>query len=240
MPFLFSVPSQFQSTLPRGSDSYQPSQLLLESDFNPRSLAGATISGAGGHMITAISIHAPSRERPTFGKANLLRFVDFNPRSLAGATAFAMQQQRRRKFQSTLPRGSDLLRLCISRFNSYFNPRSLAGATTKSTLSALMTAFQSTLPRGSDHVMPGDDERAAISIHAPSRERPISSIHFCTISVFQSTLPRGSDPFVMVYEKWSAPFQSTLPRGSDDSGYLVPIFVDISIHAPSRERPITD
>ena len=32
-------------------------------------------------------------------------------------------------------------------------------------------------------------------------------------------------------------FQSTLPRGSDfNEGQLIPYFVDISIHAPSRER----
>ena len=58
------------------------------------------------------------------------------------------------------------------RINSYFNPRSLAGAT---------------------HVMPGDDERAAISIHAPSRERQCTIHCKCIAWKFQSTLPRGSD-----------------------------------------------
>ena len=120
--------------------------------FNPRSLAGATIKFA----------------KIIQGK------IYFNPRSLAGAT-ISQQNSRpssrisihapsrerldfRRKpikiiiFQSTLPRGSDdgvsSWDMCAPRD---FNPRSLAGATDK--------VF-------------GYQERYAISIHAPSRERP--------------------------------------------------------------------
>ena len=58
------------------------------------------------------------------------------------------------------------------------------------------------------------DLPAAISIQAPSRELRLKKLKLILL----------------------LKFQSTLPRGSDDSGYLVPIFVDISIHAPSRER----
>ena len=97
----------FQSTLPRGSDIvmsekeltdliisiHAPSRerppsassLPLPADFNPRSLAGATIT---------------LRQAKT-GAEN------FNPRSLAGATIKIQKKLKLIIFQSTLPRGSD-------------------------------------------------------------------------------------------------------------------------------------
>ena len=39
-------------------------------------------------------------------------------------------------------------------------------------LAHMLQGFQSTLPRGSDDGVFGYQERYAISIHAPSRERP--------------------------------------------------------------------
>ena len=118
----------FQSTLPRGSDRpvswlplgqsisiHAPSRERhyflglggMGANFNPRSLAGATSQG--------------------FSPSAGLR--DFNPRSLAGATALLIVVPARNEFQSTLPRGSDLLR----------SINSISAST-----------FQSTLPRGSD------------------------------------------------------------------------------------------
>ena len=165
--------SVFQSTLPRGSDAatrlsnslppsisiHAPSRerlstawlMLTSSNFNPRSLAGATgIDIAAGDM-DFISIHAPSRERLRYGKLPNVAL----------------------KFQSTLPRGSDFylpvicfLPDCISIHapsrerrltgalllqDVYFNPRSLAGATRQVLFQRHpVTRFQSTLPRGSD------------------------------------------------------------------------------------------
>ena len=55
--------TKFQSTLPRGSDGTIRSKLSSSSDFNPRSLAGATTLDAPVLLDTLISIHAPSRER---------------------------------------------------------------------------------------------------------------------------------------------------------------------------------
>ena len=77
--------------------------------FNPRSLAGATVS---------LQLDLPE-------------LCDFNPRSLAGATKFAcVCKAGKIKFQSTLPRGSDAAAaLLIAIKGGYFNPRSLAGAT---------------------------------------------------------------------------------------------------------------
>ena len=58
---------------------------------------------------------------------------------------------------------------------------------------------------------------------------------------FQSTLPRGSDQYCrQVWHDYYEEFQSTLPRGSDDDEMIRYSGVgDISIHAPSRERPRT-
>ena len=140
-----------------------------------------------------ISIHAPSRERRR-GDPPASARMDFNPRSLAGATVILCACQRINKFQSTLPRGSDPL---------------------DSLSSLIFLTFQSTLPRGSDRALVIVlTVRQGISIHAPSRERPLIFCLNATASKFQSTLPRGSDFY----------------------GYCKSFNAQISIHAPSRER----
>ena len=122
----------FQSTLPRGSDNYfckrrlapcyisihapsrerrfQQVQNLPDNDFNPRSLAGAT--------LTTLYIKKS--------------FLNFNPRSLAGATTLYKRDLQLFLFQSTLPRGSDPYSKQPAHLKMHFNPRSLAGATTNS------------------------------------------------------------------------------------------------------------
>ena len=79
---------RFQSTLPRGSD-FGANLLIL--------------------LIRQISIHAPSRERPSTGNVASRRGFYFMPRSLAGA-----------------PDDYEL----VEYEPGHFNPRSLAGATT--------------------------------------------------------------------------------------------------------------
>ena len=54
---------RFQSTLPHGSDSDTISVVAAPSDFNPRSLTGATAKNGLSVFQANISIHAPSRER---------------------------------------------------------------------------------------------------------------------------------------------------------------------------------
>ena len=98
-------------------------------------------------------------------------------------------------------------------------------------------SFQSTLPRGSDFIFELLPHISVISIHAPSRERPMviftspPYLHFnprtlagatfsfalssACPSIFQSTLPRGSDFDWYICWLSCHPFQSTLPRGSD-------------------------
>ena len=165
-------------------------------------------------IFIIISIHAPSRERRwsfrTVGERQ-----NFNPRSLAGATL-----------------------TCRSGFivSSNFNPRSLAGATVIFTAYVINLLFQSTLPRGSDYMENFQRCKQAISIHAPSRERPVLPLLLLINFVFQSTLPRGSDLSLIRKFMHKVIFQSTLPRGSDYDDRKAWVQEHISIHAPSRER----
>ena len=120
----------FQSTLPRGSDRMFLDLRFLSRDFNPRSLAGATLRCCRAVMAMA-------------------RFQSTLPRGsdywLSNSTASDFL------FQSTLPRGSDNIPEAYAGRRNDFNPRSLAGATSNLTLISLrLLLFQSTLPRGSD------------------------------------------------------------------------------------------
>ena len=54
---------KFQSTLPCGSDDNIYGHLFDGLNFNPRSLAGATIYAITMNFFSLISIHAPLRER---------------------------------------------------------------------------------------------------------------------------------------------------------------------------------
>ncbi len=227
----------FQSTLPRGSDQ-------LYADIKRQ------------HM--SISIHAPSRERLSTAWL-MLTSSNFNPRSLAGATISRPNSRSRHIFQSTLPRGSD--------------PKDTSRTTA-------IKLFQSTLPRGSDPALMQAALKQAISIHAPSRERPgagYSSMDLVNISIHAPSrerraycrcvyhVPTDFNPRslagatvnirfkqlcpgisihapsrerlpVLLYKLAGVLFQSTLPRGSDRTNPVFRFAVFISIHAPSRER----
>ena len=103
--------------------------------FNPRSLAGATVGRLCNRVkLKIISIHAPLRERPQcsyppaasgyFNPRSLAGATggcqcryrtqrNFNPRSLAGATREWSLESKAKKFQSTLPCGSDPRKLAV-------------------------------------------------------------------------------------------------------------------------------
>ena len=119
----------FQSTLPHGSD---PPLLILDSlfsDFNPRSLTGATL------VITFFA----------------LRLLNFNPRSLTGATrAFKCCDFEKLYFNPRSLTGATTKSHFVALYRHDFNPRSLTGATSTCFVPALIIAFQSTLPHGSD------------------------------------------------------------------------------------------
>ena len=141
------------------------------------------------------------------------------------------------KFQSTLPRGSDTGSVFVAVYCNNFNPRSLAGATVLPLLLLLiMLVFQSTLPRGSDGFRHAAAAASEISIHAPSRERPAGYNLFRSPILISIHAPSRERHKSMSGIETIKLFQSTLPRGSDI--YLDKLLIEagISIHAPSRER----
>ena len=162
-----------------------------------------------------ISIHAPSRERPTFAflgeqtvlfQSTLPHGSDDPVLAAAGVTIISIHAPSRERpraadeikseviFQSTLPHGSD-----NSLWWTY----------------QTHNVFQSTLPCGSDPLSFLKAACVTISIHAPLRERPTT----------------------ILIPKDNAKFQSTLPCGSDSTlSTTFSIYIPISIHAPSRER----
>ena len=145
-------------------------------------------------VLIAISIHAPSRERPGAHPAPC-RARHFNPRSLSGATGPSA---------------------VVCDWSRYFNPRSLAGATVyKDIFVKVVINFN---PRS----LAGATAWRMIN-------RGISP-------TFQSTLPHGSDRVTEGLDRGRMTFQSSLPRGSDGKGIAGQNLIDISIHAPLRER----
>ena len=75
-----------------------------------------------------------------------------------------------------------------------------------------------------------------ISIHAPSRERPLSIGDESLAELFQSTLPRGSDLFICVSCFAIAHFNPRSLAGATPIILFCSCTKQISIHAPSRER----
>ena len=251
---------RFQSTLPRGSDLlptaahrqklfyFNPRSLAGATlrgmlsisrsiNFNPRSLAGATPTIFNGAFWLSFQSTLPRGSDPV-RRHSVFPCAYFNPRSLAGATVGYLRQCADKIFQSTLPRGSDIVTgqgdtkseisihapsrerpslvsfLCPASGN--FNPRSLAGATVPYT---------------------DDIKLDCISIHAPSRERrSTSASSHSTYSSFQSTLPRGSDLTAMILTSCHAHFNPRSLAGATTSHNYLTINLEISIHAPSRER----
>ena len=97
-------------------------------------------------------------------------------------------------FQSTLPHGSDIHSRIIAQVKKNFNPRSLTGATlTFNGRSMLRNHFNPRSLTGATKPPSISDKTFFISIHAPSRERPIIDTKRLEAKEFQSTLPHGSD-----------------------------------------------
>ena len=143
---------KFQSTLPRGSDSLRLTVTGAPlCDFNPRSLAGATVMVITS-LIPTLNFNPRSLAGATICQmTNVVGWKYFNPRSLAGATKQTKFCSRKCKISihapsRERPRVYRNHRRCFD-----FNPRSLAGATTIDPNNVVVKfLFQSTLPRGSD------------------------------------------------------------------------------------------
>ena len=185
--------------------------------FNPRSLAGATVAYnvSGDTMLFQSTLPRGSDDTSLWRCTAAAVFQSTLPRGsdMASLLLIALLVI----FQSTLPRGSDYSCVCNCVVRIYFNPRSLAGATSLKQLSHRCTA---------------------ISIHAPSRERPLLASPYALPNEFQSTLPRGSDSLRSVFSlsfgiSIHAPSRERPKRTNQDI-----LESKISIHAPSRERPL--
>ena len=227
----------FQSTLPRGSDSgptMPPRELLISIHAPSRERRGgiyrrddacrfqSTLPRGSDRMhrqkcrCKAISIHAPSRERPKQAEVQAAQ----SKISIHAPSRERPAQLRRvpplHRISIHAPSRERLHINCIAKgLYFYFNPRSLAGA----------TFFIVKIGFGT-----------IISIHAPSRERPITLNDVPTDAVFQSTLPRGSDLGSGNMISTGYHFNPRSLAGATDVGAVQLRDTGISIHAPSRER----
>ena len=99
---------QFQSTLPYGSDKVETAVPSKPPNFNPRSLTGATQVNSFLFPAGGISIHAPLRERLPDAKKYLYgNTISIHAPLRERPHQYQQQEHCHRKFQSTLPYGSD-------------------------------------------------------------------------------------------------------------------------------------
>ncbi len=152
---------------------------------------------------------------------------------------FTFSTHSRNGFQSTLPRGSDGLDFVNAQVHRRFNPRSREEATqcrTKGVGSAPVSIHAPARKRLGVAALGVPGQR--VSIHAPARKRRTIISATIGLTMFQSTLPRGSDFGQLSWDILLLRFQSTLPRGSDWTVALTLVAVlMVSIHAPARKRP---
>ena len=188
--------------------------------FNPRSLAGATSPFGTQKTLRNISIHAPSRERPStcFVTVPITVFQSTLPR---GSDLHQNRYcQKSIQFQSTLPRGSDNKRLAArpTVFQD-FNPRSLAGATTATGINFIISLFQSTLPRGSDSATEEKSYSRFLDFNPRSLAGATCSSRQQLSGILRDFNPRSLAGATTKHLNKinDLLFQSTLPRGSDSS-----------------------
>ena len=140
----------------------------------------------------------------------------FNPRPREGATARFGDQFGRQVFQSTPPRRGDAIGRVQLHQAVRFNPRPREGATSPACTSC--------------------GQRSSVSIHAPAKGRPRSSL----VELVQDRFnPRPREGATLA--GWQAGdvavFQSTPPRRGDMAIGRLLTCLDVSIHAPAKGRP---
>ena len=187
---------------------------------------------------TDISILAPSRERlPDISRKPIkAKFQSSLPHGSDKQLHSRCRQSM--QFQSSLPHGSDIVIIRLAVLCSNFNPRSLTGATLVKIFGIfIITTFQSSLPHGSDVQKLCNGLFADISILAPSRERPDKLINklYQLISILAPSRERrmqSTCQFLCI-----AYFNPRSLTGATQRYYEGEIEMIISILAPSRERP---
>ena len=150
-----------------------PDYYLELSNFNPRSLAGATCS------------HTSENKSKKY----------FNPRSLAGATALLGPGLGAGIFQSTLPCGSDAALIFCLKDTALFQSTLPCGSDDSfANFGQNMLTISIHAPlRERQELERLSNFDTCISIHAPLRERQADHKLTRKTEEFQSTLPCGSD-----------------------------------------------
>ena len=119
-------------------------------------------------------------------------------------------------FQSTLPCGSDLVHGCFQDSRQYFNPRSLAGATYQHPQLYILSFISIHAPL---RERPRECWRLQgfpdISIHAPLRERRVARQQARRPAKISIHAPLRERHYASGNSKKQGRFQSTLPCGSD-------------------------
>ena len=187
--------AEFQSTLPRGSDSLLWLRQAYASNFNPRSLAGATGLHSGEYVVEDISIHAPSRER-----------LDFYWPSFAhlGISIHAPSRERLVSYR-------DLSGKSLISIHAPSRERPGIGTCSGAGGGISIHAPSRERPAINNNIR----RRTHISIHAPSRERPLSRHSRPAPTKISIHAPSRERPHPLQTAINNLSFQSTLPRGSD-------------------------
>ena len=184
-------------------------------NFNPRSVAGATAGIGVTPGTPIISIHAPLRER--------LHALEAQAKDAIISIHAPLRERLKSRlilpsvlvFQSTLPCGSDKAVFDCDMAYEISIHAPLRERLLLLSRQIITLAFQSTLPCGSDEAKEKILKHRQISIHAPLRER---------------RLKKGSFEVIKKYFNPRSLAGATLACKADDK------ILAISIHAPLRER----
>ena len=212
---------QFQSTLPRGERLWCQLRPDTHLNFNPRSREGSdrggfkcihtryyfnprSREGSDGakprEIADAFDFNPRSREGSDYLiLVSILLIKDFNPRSREGSDERGIGSvDKRKRFQSTLPRGE---RPCRSCFPCRLPEISIHAPA-----------------RGATRYHHRQRPSPLISIHAPARGATVSRSDVGPILTFQSTLPRGERRPGGHYSGVGHDFNPRSREGSDATG----------------------
>ena len=141
-----------------------------------------------------ISIHTPTRGVTTHNIGSVSACHDFNPHSHKGSDGYGLAQWTyHTNFNPHSHKGSDQrLRRGIGTYHD-FNPHSHKGSDPHDRLTVSgVEDFNPHSHKGSDLAeLDRKLEGERISIHTPTREMTMATIHCTLTNLFQSTLPQG-------------------------------------------------
>ena len=203
--------SRFQSTPPCGGDGQETvdgltleisihaplrgrltvsGDSMVNADFNPRPLAGATAIRWRHRDFRQISIHAPLRGRPEEG-FNFTAVKKFQSTPPCGGDGVGQDPPRGKEISIHAPLRGRLFRAGTSNLPAHFNPRPLAGATSGTFLCSGLGQFQSTPPCG------GDCQTGQLEFYKRFRLFSRKSVHGSPKPHFPVLVPSVCFPFAL-------------------------------------------